>query len=221
MPHAGHRHWLRLLAAGTLALATVGALAQSAARPPAVPAQALEQALKSLLKSQPELVRQALDDLQRREAADQQRQARRALAESVQALMSNTGTTVLGNPQGDVTLVEFIDYRCGYCKQVSASVAGLLRTDPGLRVLVKHLPILGQESIDAAQLAISVGQGPAAQALHDALMAAPGLDAETLRALTPAPASGQIAWVTDKVAAPRALGAVRLLADRLGIPGPP
>ncbi len=216
------RRWPQRLLVLALVVAAGAASAQTAARPVAragVPPQALEQALKDLLNAQPELVRQALDALQQRDAAAQQRQAQRVLAESAQAMLSDTGTTVLGNPNGDVTLVEFIDYRCGYCKQVSASITALLRSDQGLRVLVKHLPVLGPESIDAARLAISAGQGQAAQALHAALMAAPSLDADSLRAL--AQPQGRSAVTLDKAAANRALGEVRQLADRLGIQGTP
>ena len=63
---------------------------------------------------------------------------------------------VIGNPAGDVTLVEFFDYNCGYCRQSLASVAKLIETDPNLRVVLKDFPILGAQSTEAAQVASAV-----------------------------------------------------------------
>ena len=114
--------------------------------------QAIEQAVVKLLKARPELVREALDELQRRETAGNAAQDRTNLANSAKAIYDTTDATVLGNPAGDVTLVEFIDYHCGYCKKLSASTEELIRRDGRLRVVVKHLPILGPDSIAAAQL---------------------------------------------------------------------
>jgi protein-disulfide isomerase len=162
-------------------------------------------------------VRDALNELERRDVAGKAQQEAGMLAKSSKAIYSDTGAVVLGNPHGDVTLVEFMDYHCGYCKKMSLGIDQLIQRDPQLRVLVKQLPILGAESIAAAQLVLSVGQGATAQQVHQALMASPKLDDASLRAveqtyqLKPA----------DKIAANRALGEVRVLSEQLNIQGTP
>jgi len=192
-------------------------LASASAAQAADPSQeALEKALKSLLKSQPQLVRDALNDLQRREALDKARQDRQALAQSAKALNADVGATVLGNPDGDVTLVEFIDYHCGYCKSLSASIDTLIQRDGRLRVVVKHYPILGPESAQAAQLALAAPRGDSAQ-VHRALMASANLGAPALQAIETQ--FGIAAVPTERT--DKALAEVRALADRLGIQGTP
>jgi len=154
------------------------AVAQTALPDPAVMA-----AVEAVLKAKPELVRDALAALERREQAEQALRDRQAMTAAQPELVSADGATVLGNPEGDVSLVEFIDYRCGYCRKMAPGIDQLVAADPKLRVVVKHLPVLGPESMVAAQLALAAGQGPAALTLHQALLAAPDLAEAALRAL--------------------------------------
>lgn len=87
------------------------------------------------------------------------------------ALFEDPETPVLGNPDGDVTIVEFFDYRCPYCRRVAPAVAALLAEDPGIRLVLKEWPILGPKSVEAARAALAAhGQGHYA-AVHEALMA--------------------------------------------------
>ncbi|MDN3719546.1 thioredoxin domain-containing protein [Roseibium salinum] len=62
----------------------------------------------------------------------------------------------MGNPEGSVTLVEFFDYNCGYCKRAHADMVRLIEEDPDLRVVLKEFPVLGQGSVEAAQVAVAV-----------------------------------------------------------------
>lgn len=201
-------------AARALVLLLAGAGAVQAAEPAP---DAIEKALKHILKTQPQLVRDALNELQRRDALDKSRQDRQMLAQSAKALLGEVGATVLGNPDGDVTLVEFIDYHCGYCKSLSANIDTLIQRDGRLRVVVKHYPILGPESAQAAQLALAAPRGDSAQQVHRALMAADSLSAPALRAIELqfgiTAASGE--------GSSKALAEVRALADKLGIQGTP
>jgi protein-disulfide isomerase len=196
-----------------MALLSASAFSQTAAEAPS----AMEQAVEKVLKAHPELVRDALNELQRRETVAKAQQEAATLAKSSKAIYSDTGAVVLGNPNGDVTLVEFMDYHCGYCKKMSTGIDQLIQRDPQLRVLVKQLPILGAESIAAAQLMLSVGQGQTAQKVHQALMTSPKLDAESLRAIEQ---TYQLK-PTDKIAANRAIGEVRVLSEQLNIQGTP
>ena len=206
------RRGLRLFGAGLIGVATLpAALAGS------LPSGELERALEKLLKERPELVRDALNTLEQRDAAAKLRSDQALLRDSAKAIYAETGATVLGNPAGDVTLVEFIDYRCGYCRHLQADINTLIQRDRQLRVLVKHLPILGPESLAAAQWVLAAGQGPAAQQLHQRLMTSAQLDAASLLALKPASGSTPV----DKNKVERGLSDVRQLAERLGIDGTP
>lgn len=182
-----------------------------------IDASEFERELEKLLKARPELVRDALNTLEQREAAAKLRSDRALLNSLAKQIYSETGATVLGNPAGDVTLVEFTDYRCGYCKQLQGDINKLMQSDGQLRVLVKHLPILGPESLAAAQLVLAAGQGSAAQQLHQRLMSSAQWDASSLRVLKlPASAKGP-----DAAQVERGLAEVRQLAEKLNIQGTP
>jgi protein-disulfide isomerase len=206
--------WRKALTAAAVSLPLIGgnALSQTTATP-----SAMEQAVIKVLKAHPELVRDALTELERRETVAKAKQEASTLAKSTKAIYADTGAVVLGNPNGDITLVEFMDYHCGYCKKMSTGIDALIQRDPQLRVLVKQLPILGAESIAAAQLMLSVGQGETAQKVHQSLMNSPSLDATSLRTIE----QNYQLKPTDKIAANRALGEVRVLAEQLNIQGTP
>jgi len=205
---------LALLCLALPCLALPGAaIAQTGAPSP----QSIEQVVTQLLKRRPELVREALDELQRRELSARAQQERKSLAAAAKAILDASDATVLGNPAGDVTLVEFIDYHCGYCRKLAPAIETLIQRDSQLRVLVKHLPILGPESIAAAQLALSAGQGAVAQQVHKALLGAEAIDAASLQAVARQFGLKPV----DVMAVNRQLGEVRVLSERLGIQGTP
>jgi protein-disulfide isomerase len=132
-------------------------------------------------------------------------------------IYSERGATVIGNPDGDVTVVEFIDYRCGYCKKLASTLDELRKSDPNVRVLVKHFPILGPESFEAASLMIAANSIPDKAELHHALISAQELDSAALLRL-----EQQFSVPTsDRAAGMPALGEVRVLAEQLGIQGTP
>lgn len=85
-------------------------------------------------------------------------QTRAALASLQQVIYDDPDHIVLGNPEGDVTLVELFDYNCGYCRQAVPDLATLMAEDPNLRVILKEFPILSQGSVDAAKVAVVVGR---------------------------------------------------------------
>jgi len=203
----GRRQGLRLLGAGLVGWMVVPpALAASVSR------GELEQALEKLLKARPELVRDALNTLEQRDAAAKLRNNQALVRSAASAIYTEAGATVLGSRSGDVTLVEFIDDRCGYCRHLQADIDPLIQGDRQLRVLVKHLPILGPESVAAAQWVLAAGQGPAARQRQQRLMASPRLQAPR------APANATSA---DKQRVERGLTEVRQPAERLGIDGTP
>jgi protein-disulfide isomerase len=147
------RSVLRLAFAGALAGATFAgaALADDAFTAPQK--QGIEKIVHDYLLANPEVIREAIDELKKREDAAELAQREKAVNEQGDKLLRSANQAVVGNPDGDVTLVEFFDYNCGYCKQSLASVTKLIESDPKLRVVLKDFPILGLDSVDAAHVA--------------------------------------------------------------------
>lgn len=129
--------------------------------------------MRSYLLENPEVIMEAIDILQQRQDAAQLDADRQLALAHTDALFNDGLSWVGGNPDGDVTLVEFMDYRCTYCKQAFAEVDQLVQGDGNIRFIVKEFPILGAQSKLAAQFAIAVKNlhGPDIYAdIHEALM---------------------------------------------------
>jgi protein-disulfide isomerase len=163
---------LRALALSTLVLATPAAAFDLAAMTDAE-RDAFRAEVRAYLMENPEVLMEAIGVLETRER-EAQAYADQQLAQIHAAAIFNDGHSFVGgNPDGDVTLVEFMDYRCGYCRQAFGEVAQLLQTDGNIRFIVKELPILGEQSLLAARFAIAVQQlhGDATyEEIHNALM---------------------------------------------------
>ena len=139
--------------------AAAPAAAESSAAPAGMPAeqrQAIEAIIGEYITNHPEVVVNALQAYQVRMQREQQQQAEAALQEVEDELLYDAGTPVAGNPDGDVTIVEFFDYNCGYCKQVMPSIQTLLETDNDVRYVFKEFPILGPGSVTASRAALAV-----------------------------------------------------------------
>lgn len=175
----------RRLAAG-LALAPVLTLALALATP--APAQeqsrpggfapeqieGIEQIVRDYLLKNPEVLLRSLNDHQQRQKQVQEQRQQESVVASREALERDPGTPVLGNPDGDVSIVEFFDYRCPYCRKVAKTVKKLMEDDGNIRLVMKEFPILGPQSIQAARAALaSVKQGKYEE-FHFALMTEPG-----------------------------------------------
>jgi protein-disulfide isomerase len=144
-----------------------------------------------------------------------------AIAGNAAALFSSPHQVTLGNPQGDVTLVEFFDYSCGFCKRALPDMLTLIKDDPNLKVVLKELPILGPGSVEAARIAIAVQKY---LAFHQQLLAAAG-PASKDKALAAAQAQGLDMARLEKDAASDEVGATlgedAKLAGAVGINGTP
>jgi protein-disulfide isomerase len=101
-------------------------------------------------------------------------------------LVADSRDPAIGNPDGDVTLVEFFDYRCGYCRAMVDSINELVASDPDVRVVMKEFPILGPESLLAAKAALAADRQGAYAAMHFALMAEDRIDEAAIRRLAAA-----------------------------------
>lgn len=174
----------RTLLASTFCLAAHAAAPAKTARPaPALSPAQIETIVHDYLLKNPGILREASDLLQR----EDMRRAQAASTTTVEALskelLSTSESPVVGNPQGDVTIVEFFDYHCGYCKKVAPAVKELLAGDPNLRLVYKELPILGPDSITAARAALAANRQGKYQGFHDALFAAQSLAEPDILAL--------------------------------------
>ncbi|WP_108385145.1 DsbA family protein [Yoonia sediminilitoris] len=129
--------------------------------------------VRAYLLDNPEVLQEAIAILQQREQNAQLTADLELARANADALQNDGYSFVDGNPEGDITVVEFMDYRCGYCKRAFPEVAQLLADDPNIRFVVKELPILGEQSVLASRFAIAtqiVGGDDAYKAVHDTLM---------------------------------------------------
>ncbi|MCS6758745.1 MAG: DsbA family protein [Candidatus Devosia euplotis] len=131
--------------------------------------------IESFLMGDPKILQRmsvALDSTLR---AEEREQSAAAIASMQESIFNDPAQVVVGNPDGDVTLVEFFDYNCGYCRAALPNMAKLLAEDPNLRVILKEFPILSNESIDAARVAVLVGDSDVDYwTFHEALFTSRG-----------------------------------------------
>jgi protein-disulfide isomerase len=127
--------------------------------------------LRRALIEDPSILREALAGFEAAEQRARSEQQRAALARNADALFRDPADPVRGNPSGDVTIVEFFDARCSYCKQMHPAMDALLRRDPNIRVVMKDLPILGPSSVVASRALLASQRQGRYVAFQDALMA--------------------------------------------------
>jgi protein-disulfide isomerase len=175
-----------------------------------------DRATRQYLLANPEVLPEAMEVLQ-------QREQQAAIGPLRGELETPFPGAVLGNPNGSVTLVEFSDYSCGYCRQSVADVNALIAANPDLRVVVREYPILSNESVDAARMALAAAQQGRFAAFHDAMFRVGPPSAESIEA----------AATEAGIDLPRANAAIAsgafdmhlqsnaMLASRLGISGTP
>jgi protein-disulfide isomerase len=132
--------------------------------------QAIETIVRDYLIKNPEVMLEVLEAAKDKLSSDAQAQRAAALAEKRQEIFDDPNAPVAGNPKGDVTLVEFFDYRCPYCKQVAPSLETLLGEDKQLRIVYKEFPVLGADSVTAARAALAARKQGKYEPLHRALM---------------------------------------------------
>ena len=116
----------------------------------------IERIVKDYLLSNPELLQDVMNELEKRQATAEAEKHRASDKEHSAALFSSPRQVTLGNPQGDVTVVEFFDYNCGYCKRAMSDMLDLLKSDGHLKFVLKEFPVLGEGSTQAAQVAVAV-----------------------------------------------------------------
>ena len=116
----------------------------------------IEKIIKEYIVSHPEVLQEAMAELEKRQAAAEAEKSKTTIKNNAQTIFSSARQVTLGNPQGDVTLVEFFDYNCGYCKRALSDMMDLMKTDSKLKVVLKEFPVLGPSSEEAARVAVAV-----------------------------------------------------------------
>lgn len=134
----------------------------------------VEQIIHDYLLAHPEVILESVEKYQAQQEKDAAKKQSQALIEHRDELARSTDAPVLGNPNGDVTVVEFFDYRCPYCKSVAGTFVELFEKDGNVRFVLKEFPILGPESEFAAKAALAAEKQGKYRELHLALMAFKG-----------------------------------------------
>lgn len=140
----------------------------------------VERVVREYILANPEILVEAMNNLQAKEDRVRQEKQKSSISKFEKELFQSAADYVAGNPQGDVTVVEFLDYRCGYCKKARPEVVKLLESDKKLRVVVKEFPILGPDSEIASRAAIASKRQGKYWEFHLAMMAEPSLDEATI-----------------------------------------
>lgn len=132
---------------------------------------AIESIIKDYLtKEHPEIVMMAAQELEKRQQATAESKSEEAISKDKDKLYNDPNTPTAGDPKGEVTVVEFFDYQCGYCKMSEESVEKLLKDNRKVRFVYKDFPILGPESTVASKASFAAVRQGKFQAFHDALM---------------------------------------------------
>ena len=173
-----------------LASAATTASAQSFSEPQRTEIQKI---IRDYLLSNPEVLEEVSAELTKRQAVAEAAKQASAVKKHANLIFNSPRGVVVGNREGDVSFVEFFDYNCGYCKRAMIDMMELMKGDPKLRVVLKEFPVLGQGSVEAAQVGIAVRmQDPSGKKyldFHQKLLTGRG-QADRARALAAAKEAG-------------------------------
>ena len=174
----------------------------------------IEATVRDYVLAHPEIIPEAMRLLQQRETG-------KSIAANRAQILEPFGDAWIGNPKGDVTLVEYFDYNCGYCRSSLPAIAELVRRDPNVKVVFKEFPILSEQSITAARLSLAAAEQGKFKPFHDALYAAGPVSEATIQAAAKSAGvdMAKAAAMTPKAEAE--IAANRRVAQTLGLTGTP
>jgi protein-disulfide isomerase len=220
---------LRLLSPALFALALIAAPASASAQAFSDGQRGeIENIIKKYLVSHPEVLEDAMAELNKRQAADEAEKHEASVAQNSDAIFNSPRGVLLGNKDGDVTFVEFFDYNCGYCKRAMADMLDLMKSDSKLKVVLKEFPVLSQGSVEAAQVAVAVrmqdASGKKYLDFHQKLLGGRG-PADKARALAAAKDAGlDVGRIEKDLAGPEVKATIEenfKLAEAMGMNGTP
>ena len=214
------------------------ATALSLALPAAAPAQAqsfsadqreeIGHIVKDYLLAHPEVMQDVMAELEKRQQNAEAEKHRAAVAQNKATLFSSPHQVVLGNPQGNITMVEFFDYNCGFCKRALSDMLDLIKNDNNLKFVLKEFPVLGEGSVEAARVAVAArmqdASGKKYVEFHQKLLGSRGA-ADKMRALAVAKEVGfDMARIEKDMGSDEVKKTIEenmKLADALGVSGTP
>lgn len=183
--------------------------------------------VRAYLLENPEVIMEAVQVLEERQAAEQAQGDVALIENNADAIFNDGYSWVGGNPEGDVTIVEFFDYRCGFCRRAHPEVAQLLELDGNIRYVAKEFPILGENSLVSSRFAFAareIGGDEAYEAAKEALIVLNGeMDDTVLRRLadTLGLDADAVLGAMDDEGITEQLATTRALAQTLQINGTP
>ncbi|CAA6603585.1 conserved exported hypothetical protein [Rhodospirillaceae bacterium LM-1] len=133
-------------------------------------AQEVRKIVREMLMENPELIADAIQALEEKQRLATEAESKKALTDRKKDVYEDANSPVGGNPKGDVTLVEFFDYRCGYCKSVHDVVMRVVKDDGKVKLIFKEFPILGAESVFASKAALAAAKQKKYVEFQDAMM---------------------------------------------------
>lgn len=189
----------------------------------------VETIIKEYLIQNPEIIMEAIGVLKERTERETLENNRKTILNNYELLFNDPSSVVMGNPNGDITLVEFYDYRCPYCRKMHPQIEWLITSDPNLRVVMKQYPVRDEPneppiSLVAAQLVLAANKQGKFSALHNAFFSAEQPLSEGLMYTLASSTGLNMVRLKKDSQSPEILKQVRetlLLADRLGINGTP
>jgi protein-disulfide isomerase len=176
------------------------------------------------LTKNPEILVEMTTELDKRQQAEQASQQEKVISDNADALFRSPLSYSAGNPNGDVTVVEFFDYNCGFCRRALPDLVKLIDSDAKVKVVFKELPIFGEESEAAAKAALAAGKQGKYFEMHQKLYADPG-KADKDKGLRAAAELGldvpQLEKDMEDPSIQQALDETKDLAQKLGLQGTP
>jgi protein-disulfide isomerase len=159
-----------LLVAGSLSFLPQAASAQE--DQPLNPKQqeAVKKLVHDYIMENPSIIAEAIEALREKEQLSAENDAKKSIADRARDIFDNPASPVLGNPKGDVTIVEFFDYRCPYCKTMSDALFEIVKADGKVKLVMKDLPVLGPDSVLAARAALAARNQKKYEEFHKAMM---------------------------------------------------
>ncbi|NBX66664.1 MAG: DsbA family protein [Proteobacteria bacterium] len=144
----------------------------------------IDQFVKEFIEKNPQVVIDSVNNYGKSQQEAEDKKAGEAIKQNMDWLVKNKNHAEAGNPNGDVTIVEFFDYNCGYCKQALSDLMTLLEQDKNIRLVFVEIPILGASSMEAAKWALAANKQKLYLEYHIALMRHRGTFDETILADT-------------------------------------
>lgn len=219
---------LRTLAGGialvVLALSPAQAPAQAEETFSAAEEDAIRGIVRDYLIEHPEVIMEAIAALEAREAEREEQRRGQAISQFGDALRQDPQSPVLGNPEGDVTVVEFSDYFCPYCRRIAQPLMDYVEDDGNVRHVVKEFPILGPESVTAARIALAAERQGVYLPVRQALISTKGRPSEAAMLKIAEKAGADIDKLKADMKAPEVTAQLeknQALAQALGITGTP